>query len=173
MSSAGRSPAQRNTNVTAVVPVGNGGVNHRGNWYSVSVDPRHCSVFTVDMANLTPQYRNADIINYYPGSTPLTGTQHLFKIYMVIDPTIAKYNPGLEFTLFFTNAKNLVDNFKSWIDFFPPSSDDIDILSPPVNYGDRSAFAQYNTQCLTFKSDGDAFRLTASGPVAWTFSGYD
>jgi len=35
MSSAGRSPAQRNTNVTAVVPVRN------GSRYYVSVEPRH------------------------------------------------------------------------------------------------------------------------------------
>lgn len=165
MSSTGRSPAQRNTNVTAVVPVRN------GSRYSVSVDPRHCSIFTVDMATLTPT-STTNNVTYYPGGPVLTD-QHIFGMQMVIDSTIAKYNPGLEFTLFFTNGKNLTNKDKSWIDFFPPNSDDTDILSAPYFDGSSSNFSNTNTQSVTLKSDGDAFRVTSTGPSAWTLSTYD
>ena len=165
MSSTGRSPAQRNTNATALVPVRN------GNNYFVTVDPRHCSIFTVDMATLTPSSTN-NSITYYPGGPALTN-QNTFKIHMVIDEKIAKYNPGLEFTLFFTNGKNMSNKEKSWIDFFPPSSDDTDIVSAPYFDGSASIFQFNNTQSVTLKSDGDAFRITSTGPAAWTLSSYD
>jgi hypothetical protein len=165
MSSTGRSPAQRNTNVTALVPVRN------GSRYYVSVDPRHCSIFTVDMATLTPSSTSGQV-QYYPGGSELTN-QHIFDIQMVIDSTIAKYNPGLEFTLFFTNGKNMSNKEKCWIDFFPPNSDDTDILSAPYYDGSASNFLNTNTQSVTLKSDGDAFRMTSTGPSAWTLSSFD
>jgi len=127
--------------------------------------------FTVDMATLTPSYTDGEI-QYYPGG-PSLSNQHIFHMRMVIDSTIAKYNPGLEFTLFFTNGKNMTNKEKSWIDFFPPNSDDTDILSAPSFDGMSSIFLTTNTQSVTLKSDGDAFRVTSTGPSAWTLSSYD
>jgi len=170
MSSGQRQPSQRpNNTVTAVIP------GPKGTWYGqggdyyqeLNIDPRYSSVFTVDMSNLTASI--GPDISYNGG---VFTNPKIFYFTLVTDPKIAKNYPGLEFTINFVNCKAAVSNSnpanpaKVCIDFYTDKNNG-DILSTP------EAMQYFNSLNVTLKSNGEAFVVTGSGPVAWSLVAYD
>jgi len=158
MTSTLSSFAQRKSNVIAVVPVLD------GKYRVLSIDPRHCSLFTVDMTTQIPGDTNATV-NYY-GFGNLIG-QKIYYYYFDMDPKIAKSYPGLEFTVFFKNCGYVPEPNNSLIDLYPPNTNYSDVLSQPQQ------MRYFNTLSVTFKSDGDLFSITSTGQSPWTYFGYD
>jgi len=168
MTSIKREFAQRNTNVTTVVPVLNDG------YYYLNIDPRYSSVFTVDLTKITSesgQTVDTPDTSIIAGDAPyirLTN-QYVYYFLLNVDSSIAKNYPGLEFTIFFKNAKYVSHTGDSWISFyskvFPTNECDV--------FTSRYMLAYYNTLSLTLRSDGDNFSIVSSGPQAWSFGPYD
>ena len=161
-----RSFAQRNNNVVNLVPE----MATSGYWYEtylLNIDPRNGSVFNVDLIPLTLTRTNLTVTNQvdvegYLNSTSIDGIE--FAI--IVDPTIAKTYPGLEFTVNFINTDyNLEDN-NTFVSVCPDATltgegDEYYIHSPL--YG----FDWSTTQSLTFKSNGSKFTVISSGPTSW------
>lgn len=171
MTSIKREYAQRNTNVTTVVPVIN--TSHT-TYYNINIDPRYSSVFTVDLTTITPQ---SGINVSTPNTSTNTGdapylnlsNQYVFYFLLNLDSSMAKNYPGLEFTIFFKNARHITNAGESWISFyskvFPTTECDI--------FTSRYMLSSYNTLSVTLRSDGDSFTVVSSGPQAWSYGPYD
>jgi hypothetical protein len=161
MSSVLAQYAQRPPRDTTVVPVvpGNGG--------ELVIDPRHSSLFTVDLStlesdtNVTIQLPNTNRHTTGTGM-PATG-QSVYYVHITTDSTIAVAYPGLEYTVYFTLPTWTVNAVVSvYYD-----NESCDILSP------LDGFYNYKKQSITLKSDGKTFSVVSSGPQAWSYGTYD
>jgi len=162
--SISRAFAQRNTNVTNIIPDYTDGFSG-----ILRIDPRNCSVFNIDLSNA--QFLESQTVNY---ATNIEFVQitNAKVYYFHIDAyatnawrELAMAYPGLEFTLNFTVDWEL-DNFNN--SFISLYYDDVscDILSP------YSALYNYKHNSVTMKSNGDRFTVTGSGPQAWAIGAF-
>jgi len=137
---------RRDNTTTTVIPDLSG---------NITIDPRHCKIFTLDMATAVP--RTGETVEYVNNSGQvITATnQKVYHFYLFVNINTARYYPGLEFKLFFNN---LPDDPDAWI-----SLDNCAIMSPPL------ALFNYRSVSITATSDGSVFNVTATGPQAWAY----
>ena len=170
-----RSFAQRNNNVVNMVP--EKATNDLSpywndrNAYLLKIDPRHASVFNIDVTVL-------DTGNNYSRSNRIDhrGILHSevdvpkIETALIIDPTIASAYPGLEFTINFINTDyNLEDEDTSVSVCLTATltgnrnniGEDVFIISPIYGYN-------YSIiQSITLKSIGQSFTVISSGKAPW------
>jgi hypothetical protein len=123
---------------------------------SLVIDPRHASLFTVD---LSTRQTGQTISNGNRNGTAATG-QHIYLTRIVVDTQIAKSYPGLEFTVVFSLPSN--QRNRACVSVYYDSSLKNDILSP-VN-----GFANYHEQSLILRSTGNNFTVSGSSPMVFT-----
>lgn len=149
----------RDTTVIPVVPSGDG---------ELLIDPRHSSLFTVDLSGGTLSPDSTSSINLPHANRSVEGddmpadNQRVYSVYITTDPTIAVAYPGLEYTVYFslpvwTNNRVVSVYY---------DSESCDILSPV------DGFNNYKKQSITLKSDGKTFSVVSSGPQAWSYGAY-
>jgi len=147
----------RDTMVVPVVPKNNG---------ELLIDPRHSSLFTVDLSTLIPTANQTILItslNRHTGGVNIPAmNQNVYYVRITTDPAIAVAYPGLEYTVYFSLPTWTTNTVVSvYYD-----NDSCDILSP------LDAFNNYLKQSITLKSDGKTFSVVSSGPQAWSYGPY-
>jgi hypothetical protein len=165
-----RSYAQRNNNVTQLVPefvdVLPDTVLSNASLYSLNLSNVQYTggIYFVDMSQPDSL---GNLINY-DGSITSSNDNSIHNVNFTINiQTPAASYPGLEFTLFFKNIPydRLDINPLLSIGIYSP----IDgpsipyILSPPF----PSLFGVNVSPSITFKSDGTNFTVSSSGPAGW------
>lgn len=165
MSSAYRGFAQRNNNVTQIVP-------ELTSTLDTIVDISNCSIYTLNIPNV--QYvggiyyvdlsgvdLSGNLLNLdgeILGSTPI----NIVSFYLNI-PVSASAYPGLEFTIFFKNIPFDRLTHEPLLT--------ISIVSPffPIPYIYSPPFPQLAgvSPSITVKSDGTEFNVASSGPAGW------
>jgi len=179
MSSVARSFAQRNNNITKLVPKyvysgsfsGAGAYDLSGTAYMLNMPNLHNGggIYYVDMSGVD---LSGNLLDYTGRFTfNISGSPNIpFIGFSVNVPYPASYVPGLEFTIFFKNVPydRISNEFGG-----PPiltiglgSFEGLPvpiILSPPV----PTLIAPNIVQSLTFKSDGSNFNVVSSGPAGW------
>ena len=148
----------RDTTVVPVVPTGDG---------ELLIDPRHSSLFTVDLSTLSPDTNNTiqvpDVNHHVTGTNMPAASQSVYYVYITTDPAVAVAYPGLEYTVYFSLPTWTTNTVVSvYYD-----NDSCDILSP------LDGFDNYKKQSMTLKSDGKTFSVVSSGPQAWSYGRYD
>ena len=149
----------RDTTVVPVVPKSDG---------ELLIDPRHSSLFTVDLSGGTLSPSSNETIDLPNANHHTTGTnmpatgQRVYYVYITTDPTIAVAYPGLEYTVYFTLP--IWTQNRAVSVFYDTESDDI---FSPVD-----GFWSYKNQSITLKSDGKTFSVVSSGPQAWSYGPY-
>ena len=147
----------RDTTVVPVVPSNSG---------ELVIDPRHSSLFTVDLSTLEPD-TNEEIPlpnnnHYVDGNDMPAANQSIYHVYITTDSAVAVAYPGLEYTVFFT-LPNWTNNTVVSVYY---DNESCDILSPV------DGFYNYKKQSITLKSDGKTFSVVSSGPQAWSYGAY-
>jgi len=162
--SISRAFAQRNTNVTTLVPV------YDAQQFGVlTIDPRSCSMFNIDLSNAT--FLENRTVKYATNEEFVeTTTANVYYFYIdAYDSNawreLAMAYPGLEFTLNF-NVDWTVDQTNYFISLYYDDTS-CNILSP------YKALNHYKHVSVTMKSNGDRFTVTGSGPQAWSHGSYE
>ena len=142
MSSARSSYAQPKNNITTVIPVP---VVNNPSYYDLTIDPRFCNVFNVDLAGLTP-------VNDY------------YVFFITSAQAFAQRYPGLEFTVMFTRHPS--DTNRVTVYFMDGMRD----IITPVGFPQYDVDTIFS---LTLRSNGTSFTVVSSGPTSWVYPGPD
>ena len=142
MSSSRPSYAQPKNNITTVIPVP---MENNPPRYDITIDPRFCNVFNVDLAGLT------SASGYY-------------VFYITSAQAFAQRYPGLEFTVMFTRHPS--DNNRVTVYFMDGMAD----IITPVDFPQGSVDIIFS---LTLRSNGTRFTVVSSGPTSWAYPGPD
>jgi hypothetical protein len=169
--------AQRNTNVTQLVPERYSEtlsqfVISDAVIYTLNITKAQLvgGIYYVDLSQPDASGNALDFSGTFAGVNDASGTISTIIFAVNIDTTPSAY-PGLEFTLSFKNIpfESLPDSPFMTIGIISASSLEGEtipipyIMSPPV-----PPFAGINiSPNITFKSDGDNFDVVASGPAGW------
>jgi len=190
---AQRAFAQRNNNVTTLVPVRNGliytseedtsggalytlnipSVPYVGGIYIVDLsgndsngDPIDVSGVLIPPTNGGPDSSGANVVYFNINSPNITPSS---------PPINPACYPGAEFTIFFKNLPSTVTQFLPGTPFpyftigiVPSNGPPIPyIFSPPIPV----LFTEDRTQSITLKSNGTTFSVISSGPAGWLGQG--
>lgn len=182
-----RAYAQRNTNLTKIVPEFTARTDFEGGpffdmsgvgVYTLNLPDKFQTiggVYYVDLSDVDTDGNLLDlsgqfISSYYGGEF---GSNALFTVNFAIQaPLNPAYAPGLEFTIFFKNIP--FDRLNEINNTIPPLLtigivDEIGetpfpyIMSPPVPV----IMAPGISNSVTFKSDGTKYNVVSSGPAGW------
>jgi hypothetical protein len=166
-----RAYAQRNNNITPIVPIYSGilptELDLSGSAvYTLSIPKIQYvgGIYTVDLGGVDA---SGNLLNF-DGIIEASGNS-ITNINFILDSSSAQYYPGLEFTIFFRNFQAAIDRFAG-----PPLLT-IGLISdivgaPPVPYIFSPPLPPLFTNGsvnLTFKSDGERFSVTSGGPAGW------
>lgn len=177
--------AQRNNNVTKLVPVYLGDIsdNYPGQILDLSNCPIYSlnlpetqyigGIYTVDLSDVDSNGSPISLIgNVSPSNGPFTEiNMPVIGINININ-TPASIYPGQEFTIFFKNLpiNQLLSNDRPpWmtICILQGGNSPIPYIFSPPAPGLVGTITQNLSTSITFKSDGSNFNITSSGPSGW------
>ena len=163
--------AQRNNNMTTLVPIFSGilpdiPVISGSSVYTLSIPNVQYvgGIYTVDLSGVDTNGNLLDINGLF--SSGMSGNT-INILNFVIDSSSAVHYPGLEFTIFFKNIPT--DRFTA---NFPLLTigilDNINIPLPYILSAPFPGALSPNTSpSITLKSDGQIFHITSAGPAGW------
>jgi len=164
--------AQRNNNMTTLVPIFNTVIPNVINITNQSVYtlqiPNVQYVGGIYMVDLSGVDTNGNLLNIDGLFASYTNNQTINIISFIIDSSSAVHYPGLEFTIFFKNIP--FDRFTANVPGLTVSIID-DINFAPIPYILSAPFpgdvSQHKGVSITLKSDGEIFHITSAGPAGW------
>jgi len=182
MSSVTRSYAQRNNNITQIIPE-----FLRNSEAGGPVDISDARIYSLTLPNvaITGGVFYVDLAGNDLTGNPIDGAGRItpgigansasIVLFVVNQPTNPMYYPGLEYTIFFRNLPiNItgagplplftIGMLSDMPQFNDPPNVIPYILSPLIPY---VLTAATNSQSITYKSDGEDFNVTGSGPAGW------
>ena len=181
MTSVQRFFAQRNTNITQIIPELVYTITDSGG----PVDLLGARIYVLSLPNvpLTGGVFYVDLSGNDISGNPIDGAGRIttfgdsasIVLFAVNQPTNPAYYPGLEYTIFFRNLPiNItgvgpvplftIGMLSEMPIFTTPPYVTPFILSPLLPY---LLTASTNSQSITYKCDGEDFNVTGSGPAGW------
>ena len=169
-----RTYAQRNNNVTQIIPEFLGPLPNGGPFdisgsavYVLNIPniQNAGGIYWVDLSDVDTNGNLLDISGQLFGASNNNAYTHIinFAVNAEMSPS---YYPGIEFTIFFKNPpiNRLNDNPLLSVAIVSLNGYPYPyIVSPPVPW----LTAPNINQSVTFKSDSTAFNVTSSGPAGW------